>query len=144
MVEEGLEEVEVAAVAAGCGGEGEAEGVEGVLDAPVVDGHPLGCCCGQDGGGEGVAGAEAGQFPDDAASCAGGFAAGEGGVADGGDGPFGDGSYAGVRQGHECCDPAGLCGEPFPDDEGGDVRLAEAACVFGALRNVVEDLVVVR
>jgi hypothetical protein len=37
----------------------------------------------------------------------------------------------------------GLCGEPFPDDEGGDVRLAEAAGVFGSLRALVEDLVVV-
>jgi hypothetical protein len=43
-----LEQV-VAAVASRYWGEGEAEGVEGVLDAAVVDGHPLRCCCGQDG-----------------------------------------------------------------------------------------------
>jgi len=50
----------------------------------------------------------------------------------------------GVGQGHEVCRPAGLCGETFPDDEGCDVCLAEAAGVLGALRDVVEDLVVVR
>jgi hypothetical protein len=49
VVEEVVEELEVAAVASRCGGEGEAEGVEGVLDAAVVDGHPMRCCRGQDG-----------------------------------------------------------------------------------------------
>ncbi|OIJ86453.1 hypothetical protein BIV25_41285 [Streptomyces sp. MUSC 14] len=66
-----------------------------------------------------------------------------GGVAGGGDGLLGDGSYVGVGQGHEGCHPAGLCGEPFPDDEGCDVCLAETAGVLGALRDVVEDVVVV-
>jgi hypothetical protein len=85
---------------------------------------------------------EAGQLGDDAASCAGGFAARDGGVKGGGDGPPGDGSHVGVGQGHEVCHPAGLCGEPFPDDEGCDVRLAETAGVLGSLRDLVEDLVV--
>jgi hypothetical protein len=49
VAEEVVEELEVAAVASRCGGEGEAEAVEGVLDTAVVDGHPCRCCCGQDG-----------------------------------------------------------------------------------------------
>ncbi|MCX4649533.1 hypothetical protein ACWGDS_43790 [Streptomyces sp. NPDC055059] len=49
VLEQVVEDLQVAAVASRYWGEGEAEGVEGVLDAAVVDGHPLRCCCGQDG-----------------------------------------------------------------------------------------------